>query len=123
MWSSSEAKRDCLLLKMTLWIAPVLLLCPLLSAQVDSRAAEIRAARAQRAQHMVPEDPTLIERTLDFAEDTKILERISLGVSGFRPKLGGLVTGSGFALGPEYLRSDLARGEIIFRGAAQSSFT
>ena len=122
MWSSSEAKRDCLLLKMTLWIAPVLLLCPLLSAQVDSRAAEIRAARAQRAQHMVPEEPTLIERTLDFAEDTKILERISLGVSGFRPKLGGLVTGSGFALGPEYLRSDLARGEIIFRGAAQSSF-
>ncbi|MEE8257892.1 MAG: hypothetical protein V3R60_08400, partial [Acidobacteriota bacterium] len=123
MWSSSEAKRDCLLLKMTLWIAPVLLLCPLLSAQVDSRAAEIRAARAQRAQHMVPEEPTLIERTLEFAEDTKILERISLGVSGFRPKLGGLVTGSGFALGPEYLRRDLARGEVIFRGAAQSSFT
>ncbi|MCZ6752805.1 MAG: BamA/TamA family outer membrane protein [Acidobacteria bacterium] len=123
MQSSSAVNGACLLLKMTLWIAPLLLLCPLLQAQVDSRAAEIQAARAQRAQHLVREEPILIERGLNFAEDTKILERITLGVAGFRPKLGGLVTGSGFALGPEYSRRDLARGEVIFRGAAQSSFT
>ncbi len=123
MWSSSEAKRDCLVLKIAFWIAPLLFLCPLLAAQVDFRAAEIQAARAPRAQHLAPEEPTLIERTLDFADDTKILERIALGVAGFRPKLGGMVTGSGFALGPECSRRDLARGEAIFRGAAQFSFT
>jgi len=33
-----------------------------------------------------------------------------------------LVTGSGFALGPEYLRRDLANGRLVFRSAVQSSF-
>ncbi len=37
--------------------------------------------------------------------------------------MGGLVTGSGFALGPEYLRRDLARGRLLLRGTAQSSFS
>ena len=122
MWSSSEANRACLLLKMTFWIAPLLLLCPLLPAQVDSRAAEIQAARSRKAQSLEPDETSGTEQALVYFKDAKLLERISAGVAGFRLKLGGLVNGSGFALGPEYLRSDLVRGEIIFRGAVQSSF-
>ncbi len=110
------------MLKIVLWIAPLLLLCPLLQAQVDSRAAEIQAARARKAQSLEPDETSGTERALVHFKDAKLLERISAGIAGFRLKLGGLVSGSGFALGPEYLRSDLARGEIIFRGAAQSSF-
>jgi len=93
------------------------------AAQVNSRAAEIESGRAQKAQHLVPEPPDRIERYLNFIEDKKILERLTGGIAGFRPKLGGMVTGSGFALGPEYLRRDLARGRVTLRGAAQTSFT
>ncbi|MFB3924177.1 MAG: BamA/TamA family outer membrane protein [Terriglobia bacterium] len=49
------------------------------------------------------------------------MERVSAGVAGFRLKLGGLVPGGGFALGPEYLRDDLAEGNLVFRSAAQAS--
>ena len=122
MRSSSAGYRVYRALKLTLRIAPVLVLCPLLSAQVSSRAAEIQAARARKAQSLEPDETSGTERALVHFKDAKLLERISAGIAGFRLKLGGLVSGSGFALGPEYLRSDLARGEIIFRSAAQSSF-
>ena len=107
----------------TISFAILLFLCPVLSAQIDSRAAAIEAARARKAARLVPEEPILIEQGLYFVKDKKVMERISAGIAGFRGKLGGLVTGSGFALGPEYLRRDLARGKVIFRVAAQSSFT
>ncbi|MCZ6752976.1 MAG: hypothetical protein O7E51_14260, partial [Acidobacteria bacterium] len=110
------------MLKATICIVQVLLLCPFLSAQVDSRAAEIQTARLKKAQNLELDLPTGTERALVYVEDEKIIERISAGIAGFRVKLGGLVSGSGFALGPEYLRRDLASGEVIFRGAAQSSF-
>jgi hypothetical protein len=93
-----------------------------LVAQVDSRAAEIEAARESKARALEPDTQRGLERGLLYVKDQKILERLTAGVAGFRLKLGGLVTGSGFALGPEYLRRDLANGRIVFRAAAQSSF-
>ncbi len=93
-----------------------------LVAQVSSRAAEIEAARDEKAQHLEPDEVTGAEATLRYIKDRKVLERISAGIAGFRVKLGGMVTGGGFALGPEYLRRDLADGEVVFRAAAQSSF-
>ncbi len=91
-------------------------------AQVSSRAAAIESDREDKARNLTPEKVNNTEATLGYIKDEKILERISAGISGFRLKLGGLVTGGGFALGPEYLRQDLADGEITFRAAAQSSF-
>ncbi|MGH9660779.1 MAG: BamA/TamA family outer membrane protein, partial [Bryobacteraceae bacterium] len=35
---------------------------------------------------------------------------------------GGLASGSGFAVGPEYLRRDLAGGKVVFRSSARVSF-
>lgn len=57
----------------------------------------------------------------DFKEK-KVLERITAGFNGFRVKVGGLATGGGFALGPEYFRDDLAKGRINARGAYQMTF-
>lgn len=91
-------------------------------AQVDSREAEIEAARQEKAGRLKPDRVNKAEGTLRYIKDHKVLERVAAGISGFRLKLGGLVTGSGFALGPEYLRRDLADGEIELRIAAQSSF-
>ncbi len=94
---------------------------PLL-AQFSSRTAEVEAARDRKAQSLQPDIPSGFERGLIYVKDKKVLERITAGVAGFRLKLGGLATGSGFALGPEYLRRDLANGRLVFRSAAQRSF-
>ena len=102
--------------------ALILTLASPLFAQVNSRAAEVEAARDRKAQILEPDSPSSLERGLIYFKDQKILERITAGVAGFRLKLGGLVTGSGLAIGPEYLRRDLARGRVVFRSAAQTSF-
>ena len=96
-------------------------LCPSLYAQVDSRAAEIEAARREKAQHLEPDKVSQGEHALREFKERHILERISAGIAGFRVKLGGVATGGGFALGPEYLRQDLANGNLMFRAAAQTS--
>ena len=101
------------MLRTTIPFAAFLLFGPLLAAQVDSRAAEIEAARTRKAQALQPDTPTKLERNLVYIKDKKILERITSGVAGFRLKLGGLVNGSGFALGPEYLRRHLGGGRGV----------
>jgi outer membrane protein assembly factor BamA len=95
---------------------------PLL-AQVNTRAAEIEQARREKAEKTTPEKSPGTETALNYIKEEKILERFMAGVAGFRIKLGGLATGQGFALGPEYLREDLANGNMIFRGSAGASFS
>ena len=94
---------------------------PFSPAQQQSRTTEIEAARKEKAQHLRPDQPSKAERRLLALKEKKTLERVSAGVAGFRLKLGGLVQGGGFAAGPEYLRQDLAKGNLIFRSAAQAS--
>ena len=109
------------MIRITLPLAVVLSLGPSLGAQVDTRAAEIEAARNRKAQALAPDTPTPLERNLVSIRDKKILERITAGIAGFRLKLGGLASGSGFAIGPEYLRRDLWNQTALFRAAAQMS--
>ncbi len=106
-------------------LAIVLLWLPAASAlhaQVESRAQEIERARDEKAARLEPETVTRTEAALNYIKDRKILERITAGVAGFRVGFGGLISGSGFALGPEYLRRDLLRGDLILRASARSSF-
>jgi hypothetical protein len=69
-----------------------------------TRAAQIEAAREAKAGTLTPDKPSKIEHDLDVIEDEKLIQRITAGVAGFRLHMGGLITGSGFAAGPEYLR-------------------
>ena len=92
-----------------------------LAAQVDSRVEEIQQARRQKAKVVVPEETSKAESRLNYIVDEKILERITEGVGGFRIKIGGMATGQGFALGPEYFREDLADGNLNFRGSIQGA--
>jgi len=91
------------------------------AAQADSRAAQIETARQEKSKHLQPDRSSKMERGLVALKERKLLERASTGIGGLRVKLGGLVQGGGFALGPEYLRRDLAHGNLVFRSAAQSS--
>lgn len=91
------------------------------SGNYKTRAEQIEAARDSKARSLQPDVPDKVERTLVYVKDQKILERITAGIGGLRVKFGSLATGSGFALGPEYLRRDLQDGRMIFRTSAVAS--
>jgi outer membrane protein assembly factor BamA len=91
------------------------------SQQVGTRAREIEAAREAKAKTVKPEEVSKAENFLRDFKDKKVLERFSQGFNGLRPKIGNMVTGGGFAIGPEYFREDLAGGRLNARVAGQVS--
>jgi hypothetical protein len=92
-----------------------------LIAQVDSRVQEIEKARDEKTTHLTPDNPSPWESRLIYIKDKKILERFSYGLAGVRVAFGQMGTGGGFALGPDYLRTDLARGELQLHAGAYAS--
>ena len=102
-------------------LASGLALLSVLSAQETTRVAEIERERDQKAANLKPDEVTPLERRLRTFKDQKYLERFAGGYHGFRAKIGNMVTGGGFAIGPEYYRDDLMRGEMNFRASAQIS--
>ena len=92
-----------------------------LVAQEFTRTAEIEQQRAQKAQNLEPDEPNRIEKVMRAIKDGKYLERYAAGWHGFRPKVGNMVTGSGFAAGPEYRRDDWWDGALTFRASGQIS--
>ena len=105
--------------------AGAVLAAAILSAQqpepINSRAEEIQAARKRKAAQLRPEEVSQTEHFLVEFKRRRILERITYGIGGLRARIGALVTGSGFALGPEYFRDDLRDGSILFRATTQFS--
>ncbi len=91
-------------------------------ARVDpeTRASLIEAAREAKTATLTPDEPRGIEHALDVIEDKEVIQRITAGVAGFRIHLGGLVTYSGFAAGPEYYRR-LWHEELTFRASLRAS--
>jgi len=86
-----------------------------------SRAQEIERARDAKVAILKPEVVSAAERRMRDFREQRILERITAGYNGFRVKLGGMVTGAGFAFGPEYFREDLLNGSMSLRASAQLS--
>ncbi len=82
---------------------------PPLYAQ-STRAEKIQAERRDKAATSQPERVSKTEGRLNAIKDKKLLERLAFGYHGLTVVLGGLGTGQGFALGPQYLRSDLGDG-------------
>jgi outer membrane protein assembly factor BamA len=79
----------------------------------ETRTKEIEQERDQKAAHPRPYEPKKLEKALNFVRDKKVLERISAGYYGWQVRFGGLVQGSGFALGPEYrLDNEFPAGEL-----------
>ena len=86
-----------------------------LAAQHETRADEIRAARKEKAGRLEPEVSYKIEERLNKLDRERVIERLLVGADGLGVRLGGMPTGQGFALGPQYRRRDLADGNVIFR--------
>lgn len=100
----------------------LLLACLPAAPQAPSRVAEIEADRDKKAASLAPDEVSKAESVLRDIKDKKLIERFQAGINGVRVKLGGLATGGGFALGPEYLREDLADGKLMLRGSSVFSF-
>jgi outer membrane protein assembly factor BamA len=90
-------------------------------ASAQTRTAEIEKERDAKASHLVEEKPSKTELRLIDLKESKLLERTGAGIGGLRVKIGGMPTGSGFALGPEYYRDDLAKGKLILDAGLQAS--
>jgi outer membrane protein assembly factor BamA len=93
---------------------------PLCQGQ-ETRTEEIERQRAEKAAQLKYDEPGKVEESMTYVKDEKVLERLSAGYHGWKLRLGGLVQGSGFALGPEYrFRSDF-QGGSTFRVGGQLS--
>jgi hypothetical protein len=87
----------------------------------ETRTEEIEEQREKKAAQAKPDEPSKVEKSLTYVEDGDLLERLTAGYHGWNLRLGGLVQGSGFALGPEYrLHSDFL-GDTNFLAGAQVS--
>jgi outer membrane protein assembly factor BamA len=86
-----------------------------------SRVESIEAAQAEKARQTAPEVVSATERSLIDFKQSRLLEKLTYGIAGLRGRIGGLATGSGFGLGPEYYRDDLFNGQMRFRGTVQFS--
>ncbi len=87
----------------------------------STRAEEIERARTVKAASLRPDEVSKGERFLRDLKQKKWLERLTGGYNGFQMKVGNMVTGGGFAIGPAYSREDLLGGNMTFRASAQVS--
>ena len=103
------------------FVLSLLSACAMFAQPPDTRAAQIEAERAAKATKLEPDSPSNLEQRLIYFKDAKVLERITAGLGGLRVKIGGMATGGGFALGPQYFRDDFARGEFFVDAGLQAS--
>jgi hypothetical protein len=93
------------------------------AAAQSSRAEEIERARDDKQKALRPEQLDPAEAWFRKFQDEKYLERFSAGYNGLRAKIGNMVTGAGFAIGPEYFREDLFDGRLRSATGVQGSFS
>ena len=87
-----------------------------------SRAEEIKRQRQEKAKQLEPAKPDPIEEKILLFEQRQFFEKLGRGGDGLFPKLGGLATGQGFALGFQYSKKDLADGKVNLNAFAVGSF-
>jgi hypothetical protein len=77
-----------------------------------SRAQAIVDAEQEKAKHLTPQEPPHGELKFDHIE-TGLINRI-FNVNGPSLKFGGIPTGGGFSLGPQYTRQDLVADHLTW---------
>ena len=88
-------------------------------SQPTTRAEAIQEKREAKKREIQPERTSKMEARLNKIKDQRLLERLTAGADGVTVVIGGLATGQGFALGPQYSRGDLAGGELKLRTSAR----
>src|SRR5262245_17433691 len=82
-----------------------------------SRAEELQVARENKSQNLVAPRRSFLEKKLYQIKEQRIMERFQNGFAGFHPRIGGMRTGSGFALGSVYTKGSLnTSAQVSFKG-------
>src|SRR5262245_17142602 len=68
----------------------------------QTRAEQLEQLRAEKARTLAPYKPGKLEGALLWVQERRVIERFSSGLTGPYPRIGGLPTGSGFALGATF---------------------
>jgi outer membrane protein assembly factor BamA len=89
--------------------------------QAGSRSELIEDQRKDKAKDLSPAKPDGVEQALEKYIGEDPLNKYLGSISGLRLKLGGLPSGGGFAIGPEYYRTGLLKGQMHFRASATGS--
>lgn len=103
-------------------VGPVLfgaLLCPRAVAQL--RSDLIESARTEKEANLTPERPPKAERKIVWAENSLAYRLLTGQVDGIGVGFGTIVPGSGFAIGPQYKRTDLWGGRLTLRMEARAA--
>ncbi len=82
------------------------------AALAQTRTADIEAERDAKTLRLRPESISSLENVMLQIKKRKVMERLTYGHNGLRVQLGNMATGSGFAFGPQFLREDLAGGQL-----------
>jgi len=96
-----------------------MLLVPAQDPSVEiTRSEELQAAREDKAQHLQAPTRTSLEKALVDFKEKRVMERFQAGFLGFHPMVGGMKTGSGFALGTsrEITKGLSASAQVSFKG-------
>ena len=80
-----------------------------------TRSAWMAEQQAEKARNLKPARPHKVEEALEKHVGEDPLNKYMGGIPGLHLRLGGLPSGGGFGLGPEYYRTDLAGGQMHFR--------
>jgi hypothetical protein len=117
MWNGETKNMKYLLRTLAVTGAALACFMPPVNAQsppdapgVSSRAEAIESAERDKAKHLTPVAPPRGEQEFDHIE-TKFLDPI-FNPNPFGIQVGGLPTGGGFSLGPEFVRRDLLRDHL-----------
>jgi Haemolysin secretion/activation protein ShlB/FhaC/HecB len=123
-----NAHRFCVMFQPRTVCACTFLLSGVLAAQdadrlttAPSRAEEIETQRQEKSRDLTPEEPLKGERVINRILNNPVVKAFMGETSGFGILFGGLVTGSGIAAGPQYVRSDLLDDNMTFRALASGS--
>jgi len=108
--------------KLLAGVGPVLfgaLLCPRAVAQL--RSDLIVSARSEKEANLTPETAPKAGRKIVWAENSLAYKHLTGQVEGLGVGFGTIVSGSGFAIGPQYKRTDLWGGRLTLRMEARAA--
>lgn len=89
--------------------------------KITTRIQLLEAKQKEKSATLTPAHPGKAEEKFNKYLSENPQQKIFGGIPGLRLRFGGLPSGSGFALGPEYYRPDLAKGQVLFRASAIGS--
>src|SRR5262245_31387396 len=88
----------------------------------DTRAERLEEQRLKKSQNLQPPERNSLERFFYEFKERRVLERYQAGFMGFHPLIGGLSTGSGWALGTQFRKTEALPGVFDIAASAQASF-